>query len=163
MAAHDRTSLRIRGVGLALALVATLAACGDDDGAADGTEARIVTVYTGRHYGIEPVFAQFTADTGIEVRFTTGSDPELRARLTAEGAVWTFLGDAQEDGRPVKRVQVDQIRYLDEEITREVIAVDPELMALLRITMYAGSGRVFDVRLTDFTWTPTVAPDAFSS
>ncbi|MEB3198411.1 MAG: hypothetical protein VKP62_14520 [Candidatus Sericytochromatia bacterium] len=92
------------------------------------------------------------------------TDPKsMMDRLTAEGAVWTFLGDAEEDGRPVKRVQVDQIRYLDGAITREVIAVDPALMALLRITMYAGSGRVFDVRLTDFTWTPTVAPDAFSS
>jgi len=45
-----------------------------------------ITVYTGRHYGIEPVFEQFTADTGIEVRFTTGNDPELRERLITEGA-----------------------------------------------------------------------------
>jgi len=50
------------------------------------TEGGTVTVYTGRHYGIEPVFEQFTADTGIEVRFTTGNDPELRERLIAEGA-----------------------------------------------------------------------------
>ncbi len=53
------------------------------DEASDGGT---VTVYTGRHYGIEPVFEQFTADTGIEVRFTTGNDPELRERLIAEGA-----------------------------------------------------------------------------
>jgi iron(III) transport system substrate-binding protein len=46
----------------------------------------MITVYTGRHYGIEPVFEDFTADTGIEVRFTTGNDPELRERLIAEGA-----------------------------------------------------------------------------
>jgi ABC-type glycerol-3-phosphate transport system substrate-binding protein len=46
----------------------------------------MVTVYTGRHYGIEPVFDDFTAATGIEVRFTTGNDPELRERLIAEGA-----------------------------------------------------------------------------
>lgn len=45
----------------------------------------VVTVYTGRHYGIEPVFDEFTAATGIDVRFTTGSDPELRERLVAEG------------------------------------------------------------------------------
>jgi iron(III) transport system substrate-binding protein len=77
-----------------------LAACGSDDtsdGAgstlAEGTvggsvpdDAGTVTVYTGRHYGIEPVFDDFTADTGIEVRFTTGNDPELRERLVAEGA-----------------------------------------------------------------------------
>ena len=43
-------------------------------------------MYTGRHYGIEPVFDAFTAATGIDVRFTTGKDPELRERLIAEGA-----------------------------------------------------------------------------
>ncbi len=77
-----------------------LAACGSDDdsgddaagttGATDTAEEAsdngIVTVYTGRHYGIEPVFEDFTAATGIEVRFTTGNDPELRERLLAEGA-----------------------------------------------------------------------------
>ena len=78
-----------------------ISACGsDDDGTADppagttlGTTADgtaeaggMITVYTGRHYGIEPVFDDFTADTGIEVRFTTGNDPELRERLIAEGA-----------------------------------------------------------------------------
>ncbi len=44
-----------------------------------------VTVYIGRQYGIEPVFEAFTEATGIEVRFTSGGDPELRARLAAEG------------------------------------------------------------------------------
>jgi iron(III) transport system substrate-binding protein len=68
------------------ALAATLAACGSDDNAGQSGDIRRVTVYTGRHYGIEPVFDEFTAETGIEVRFTTGSDPELRARLEAEGA-----------------------------------------------------------------------------
>ena len=78
-----------------------ISACGsDDDDTADppagttlGTTAAgsveaggMITVYTGRHYGIEPVFDDFTADTGIEVRFTTGNDPELRERLIAEGA-----------------------------------------------------------------------------
>ena len=67
-----------------LAFAAGLAACGGSSDTSDG--ARTVTVYTGRHYGIEPVFEEFTAETGIEVRFTTGSDPELRERLAAEGA-----------------------------------------------------------------------------
>lgn len=70
---------------LALGAVLTtgiLASCGGSGGSDAGT----VTVYTGRHYGIEPVFEAFTEATGIEVRFTTGSDPELRERLVAEGA-----------------------------------------------------------------------------
>ncbi len=65
------------------ALAAMAAACGG--GSDESGDTRSVTVYTGRHYGIEPVFDAFTAATGIEVRFTAGSDPELRERLVAEG------------------------------------------------------------------------------
>jgi iron(III) transport system substrate-binding protein len=87
------TSLRLLGSVLVGAIV--LAACGSDDDAANDTAATAddtagsggtITVYTGRHYGIEPVFEAFTAATGIDVRFTTGNDPELRERLVAEGA-----------------------------------------------------------------------------
>jgi len=62
------------------------AACGDDSAPTAEGGGQIVTVYTGRHYGIEAVFDDFTAAPGIEVRFTTGKDPELRERLVAEGA-----------------------------------------------------------------------------
>ena len=65
-------------------VAAVLAACGSDDDGAVG-RAGTVTVYLGRQYGIEPVFAEFTEETGIEVDFTGGSDPELRERLIAEG------------------------------------------------------------------------------
>ena len=81
----------IRRAPLLLLGALAVAACGSD-GDTDTTatdnesDAGVVTVYTGRHYGIEPVFEEFTAATGIEVRFTTGNDPELRERLTAEGA-----------------------------------------------------------------------------
>ena len=80
---RNRYSFRLA----ATLLIATtaLAACGDDDDSAGGADRQVVTVYTGRHYGIEPVFEAFTAATGIEVRFTTGKDPELRERLVAEG------------------------------------------------------------------------------
>lgn len=69
----------------ALALSTGVAACGSG-GSGESSGNDVVTVYTGRHYGIEPVFEEFTKETGIEVRFTTGSDPELRERLAAEGA-----------------------------------------------------------------------------
>ncbi len=49
-------------------------------------EEPVVYVYSARHYGLmEPAFAQFTKETGIEVRFTFGKDAELRERLKAEG------------------------------------------------------------------------------
>ena len=77
-----RTPRRTRfGFTIAVVLAALATACGGDS----KNEAASVTVYTGRHYGIEDVFDEFTAATGIEVRFTTGSDPELRERLLAEG------------------------------------------------------------------------------
>jgi iron(III) transport system substrate-binding protein len=69
-----------------MAMAVVLSACGSNDVVEQSETSRQVTVYTGRHYGIEPVFEEFTAATGIRVRFTTGSDPELRERLAAEGA-----------------------------------------------------------------------------
>lgn len=68
---------------LAGALAVTAAACGSNSSSNGDSES--VVVYTGRHYGVETIFEQFTEETGIEVRFTTGSDPELRERLAAEG------------------------------------------------------------------------------
>jgi iron(III) transport system substrate-binding protein len=80
----NRYLQRVSVIALTLAIIA--AACGTNESTQQDEVTRRVTVYTGRHYGIEPVFEEFTASTGIEVRFTTGSDPELRERLAAEGA-----------------------------------------------------------------------------
>lgn len=67
----------VRGAAIALGAILLAAACsGDGD---------TLKVYSGRHYGIESAFAQFTADTGIEVEFLTGNDSELRERIAAEG------------------------------------------------------------------------------
>lgn len=65
---------------LALALLVACARPGPGDQAG-----LFVNVYTARHYGVEPVFEAFTQDTGINVRFTTGSDSALRERIKAEG------------------------------------------------------------------------------
>jgi len=46
---------------------------------------QVINIYTSRHYGVESVFNEFTNQTGIEIRFTTGSDAALRTRLQAEG------------------------------------------------------------------------------
>jgi len=66
--------------GVAAASVALLA------GACSGSDGDTLQVYSGRHYGIEAAFEQFTDDTGIEVEFLTGNDGELRERIAAEGA-----------------------------------------------------------------------------
>ncbi len=84
---------------ITLALASTtLAACGGDDDTpsygttADGLQVAegdadqgTVRVYSGRHYGVEHAFSQFTEDTGINVEFLNGNDGELRERIVAEG------------------------------------------------------------------------------
>ncbi|MFN3257060.1 MAG: extracellular solute-binding protein [Ilumatobacter sp.] len=106
---HTHRGRLIRLTALTVAVGTIAAACGSDDAASpadepatteapadeavtteapadEATEASgTVTVYIGRQYGIEPVFERFTEETGIEVRFTSGGDPELRERLIAEG------------------------------------------------------------------------------
>jgi iron(III) transport system substrate-binding protein len=81
---HYRSRLAALGTLLAVALFAVACGNGESTGT-DGDGAQPVTVYIGRHYGIEPVFAEFTEATGIPVEFTTGRDPELRERLGVEG------------------------------------------------------------------------------
>lgn len=71
------TPRRIAAVGLTAGLCVAAVGCSDDNDA--------LRVYSGRHYGIENAFAQFTEDTGIEVEFLTGNDAELRERIEAEG------------------------------------------------------------------------------
>ena len=42
-------------------------------------------MYSGRHYGIETAFEQWSEETGVDVEFLTGNDAELRERIAAEG------------------------------------------------------------------------------
>jgi iron(III) transport system substrate-binding protein len=61
-----------------LALTTAVAACGGDD-------KETLTVYSGRHYGIETAFEAFEEETGVDVVYHTGRDGELRERIAAEG------------------------------------------------------------------------------
>lgn len=69
---------RLIAAALLAATVVAASSCSNDDSDA-------LRVYSGRHYGIEKAFEQFTEDTGIEVTFLTGNDGELRERIAAEG------------------------------------------------------------------------------
>ena len=75
---------RRRTLGPALVLLVTAGpllaagACSSDDG-------ETLTVYSGRHYGIETAFETWEEETGVKVEFLTGNDAELRERIAAEG------------------------------------------------------------------------------
>ena len=70
-----RTVLGAVGV---LAVGVAAVGCGGDDG-------ETLTVYSGRHYGIETAFEQWSEESGVDVDFLTGNDAELRERIAAEG------------------------------------------------------------------------------
>ena len=78
----DGSKSRHLGIGfLTLAALAgggLLASCGGESGPT-------LTVYSGRHYGIESAFEQYEDETGVNVKFLTGNDAELRERIGAEG------------------------------------------------------------------------------
>ncbi len=61
-----------------IGISAVAAGCGGDDG-------ETLTVYSGRHYGIESAFEAWSEESGVKVDFLTGNDGELRERIAAEG------------------------------------------------------------------------------
>jgi iron(III) transport system substrate-binding protein len=74
MTRRSRTLSALVGV-LGAGLVA--AGCGDSG--------ETLTVYSGRHYGIETAFEEWADESGVQVDFLTGNDAELRERIAAEG------------------------------------------------------------------------------
>ncbi len=84
-----KASSAVRGIKLVVAVLIVAALGLFTLAGGRGVEAAqgggVVNVYSSRHYGVEPVFVEFTKETGIGVRFTTGSDAALRERIRAEG------------------------------------------------------------------------------
>lgn len=77
--ATRRRARRAAGsVAITVAFATGAAGCFGDDSAS-------LTVYSGRHYGIETAFAKYEEDSGVDVEFLTGNDAELRERIAAEG------------------------------------------------------------------------------
>jgi outer membrane lipoprotein-sorting protein len=72
------------------------------------------------------------------------------------------VGDAMVEGVPVKLVAVDNIKRLDREITREILAIDARNMNLRQVTMYAGDTKVTQHTFTKFQWNPKVDSKTFS-
>ncbi len=82
-------------------------------------------------------------------------------RLTAPTAIWTMLGDENVEGTPCKMIQVDGVKRLDKEITREVIAIDPNQITLRRVMMYSNQTKVVDHTFVKFKWNPKVSSSSF--
>jgi iron(III) transport system substrate-binding protein len=85
-----KTVSKIAGLSAALVVLAGCAApppAANAPAATAPAASQVVNVYSARHYGpLEKVFAEFTKETGIEVRISQGSVQSLLERLKAEGA-----------------------------------------------------------------------------
>jgi iron(III) transport system substrate-binding protein len=74
------------GAGAALAVLVGLAACGDDATTTPTSEAKTITVYSGREEEfVGPLFEQFETDTGIALDVRYGDSAELAATIMEEG------------------------------------------------------------------------------
>lgn len=82
-------------------------------------------------------------------------------RLTAPTAVWTVLGDEVIEGTPCKMIQVEGVKRLDKEITREIVGIDPQALTLRRVLMFTGTTKVVDHTFVKFKWNPKVSSSSF--
>lgn len=82
-------------------------------------------------------------------------------RLTAPGAAWTVVGDDVVEGTPVKVVRVAGVKPLDEQVTGEIIAVDPVAAVVRKVTMYADREVVGEHTMQTFRWNPPVTAATF--
>lgn len=94
-------------------------------------------------------------------KFTENNPKSIIERLTAPTAVWTVVGDADVQGVPIKMIQVDNVHYLDREITREILGINPVDSSIRRLVMYAGTTKVIDHTFLSFKWNPKPTSDTF--
>lgn len=80
MLSHRRPTALLLTIALVCTAAVIAAACGGSDG---GDK---LVVYSGREQElVEPLYAQFTKDTGIELDVRWGESPELAATIREEG------------------------------------------------------------------------------
>lgn len=82
--AGQRPKLRWQATRVA-ATVAPIASAGVAETPATTIAPVSLTVYSGRTYGVEPVFERFTKETGVKLTIVSASDTANRDRLRAEG------------------------------------------------------------------------------
>lgn len=107
---------------------------------------------------------------GLFPRKLAGDDPRLKnarghalsavspdaqvARLSADAAVWTVIGEGRTpQGEPTVRIGVQNVQRLDMEIDREELELETESLAIYQYAAYVGMRRVLGYDFVAFRWT----------
>ncbi|HEY9724062.1 MAG TPA: hypothetical protein V6D47_18815 [Oscillatoriaceae cyanobacterium] len=83
-------------------------------------------------------------------------------RITAPNVQWVPVGQATVGGTPVVVCEIDGVRHLDNQITRELVEVEPQTLNLRGMISYAGNQIVEQFTFTSFTWNPSINASEFS-
>lgn len=83
-------------------------------------------------------------------------------RLTGPTAVWTIIGESvAPNGLPMAFVQIDGVRRLDAQITREVFGLETASLALRSLAAFEGETKVVDYNFQEFRWNPKTTSETF--
>lgn len=109
-----------------------------------------------------------TLDAGADLlssnrhhKFNEQTPDAIVSRLLGPQARWLAGGRGTVAGAAVTFVEVQGVPRLDQEIEREVIALDPQAPALRGVTMWAKGKKVVEVTFTKFRWNPKPKADTF--
>ena len=76
------------------------------------------------------------------------------ARLSANAAIWTVIGEGRTpEGEPTVRIGVQNVQRLDAEIDREELELETGSLAIYQYAAYVGMRRVLGYDFLAFRWT----------
>lgn len=93
--------------------------------------------------------------------FTDNNPYSQLERITAPNVQWVPVGQATVGGAPVVVCEIEGVRHLDNQITRELVEVEPQTLNLRGMISYAGNQVVEQFTFNTFTWNPNVDPSQF--
>lgn len=91
------------------------------------------------------------------------SNPDAQIkRMTAPSAQWTVVGQENLNGQNCKVIRISGVARLDQEVTDELLWLEPNTMVLQRLAMTGGQTKLMEATFKSFTWNPNVPASQFT-
>jgi hypothetical protein len=130
------------------------------------TDGKNVTARAAGLLSIVPIHAQANDKRIANARnhtFDKFNPSTQMQRLTGPQAVWTYIDEfVGTAGAPVVRCAIDNVPRLDNEIDREVIAVDLGTNSVRSLTSFVKGHAVVEYTFSKFLWNPKVTSEIFT-